>query len=63
MTDNVTAVIAASAVASPVWLPFLQDVSGVAVIIAPILGTIWLIVQIGGKVVEIRAKLKEARKS
>jgi hypothetical protein len=61
MTDNATAAVAASAVASPLWLPTLHDASAIAATIAPILGAIWLVVQIWGKVVEIRVKLKESK--
>lgn len=46
--DRSTDVIAASAVASPVWLPWLQQTSEVAGLVVPILGMIWLLVQIIG---------------
>ncbi|MER9252492.1 hypothetical protein [Mesorhizobium sp. M0598] len=54
--DNTTAGVAISAVASPVWLPMLQSVSDGAAIIAPILGTIWLVVQIIGRTKDILHK-------
>lgn len=56
--DNATTAIAASAVASPVWLPWLQTASQVAGTLAPILGAIWLLVQIWAKISEIRARRK-----
>jgi hypothetical protein len=46
MKVSVTSIIAASAVASPAWLPWLQTVSVVAATIMPILGVIYLSTQI-----------------
>jgi len=43
--DAVKAAIAPAAVASPLWLPVLQSVSQGAALILPILGVIWLVVQ------------------
>lgn len=48
MPDRVTDGIAIAAVSSPVWLPFLQGVSEFAGLVVPILGAIWLMVQIVG---------------
>lgn len=59
MTDHTTAGVAAGAIASPVWLPLLQDASNVAAVVAPLLGAVWLVVQIAGKLVDIRAKIKD----
>lgn len=42
-----TDVGAVAAVASPVWLPALQTISEVAALIVPILGALWLSIQIG----------------
>jgi len=56
LLDNTTAGVAISAVASPVWLPMLHSLSDGAAIIAPILGTVWLVVQIIGKAKEILRK-------
>lgn len=53
--DIANTTIAAGAVASPVWLPWLHTTSEIAATIAPILGLIWLLVQ-------IYAKLKDLRK-
>lgn len=53
LLDNATTAIAAGAVASPVWLPWLQTASQVAAAVAPILGAIWLLVQIWAKVTEV----------
>ncbi|WP_179295900.1 hypothetical protein [Mesorhizobium sp. WSM4312] len=57
--ESTTAAVAVSAVASPVWLPWLHAASDGAALIAPILGTIWLVVQIGSKVREMARKDKE----
>lgn len=43
--DAVKAAVAPAAVASPLWLPVLQSVSQGAALILPILGVIWLVVQ------------------
>lgn len=45
MTDRVTDSVAVAAVASPVWLPALQQVSEVAALLLPIGGLLWLAVQ------------------
>ena len=44
--DNATSGIATAAVFSPWWLPSIADVSAGAQIALPILGCIWLAVQI-----------------
>lgn len=46
--DRSTDVVAASAVASPIWLPWLQSTSEIAGLLVPILGAAWLIIQIIG---------------
>lgn len=56
LVDNTTAGVAASAVASPLWLPWLQSASEVAGVIAPILGVVWLVIQITAKVREMTKK-------
>ena len=48
--EHTTTAVAAGAVASPFWLPWLQTASEVAATVAPILGLIWLLVQITTKV-------------
>lgn len=48
--DAVTTVGAWGAIMSPAWLPSLQQTSDVAGRVAPILGVIWLLVQIWSKV-------------
>lgn len=45
MTDRVTDSVAVAAVASPVWLPALQQVSEVAALLLPIGGLVWLVIQ------------------
>lgn len=51
-TEKVTTYLAAGAVVSPAWLPILRDVSNVAGLLLPILGVIWLVVQISSKIRE-----------
>lgn len=46
--DKGTSVVAAAAVVSPGWLHYLQNVSDLFSVLLPILGGIWLIVQIVG---------------
>ena len=58
--DSATAVVATSAVTSPVWLPWLQAVSQAAALIAPILGATWLLVQIWARITEVRRLKKGA---
>lgn len=57
--DNTTAAVAVSAVTSAVWLPWLQTASDGAALIAPLLGTLWLIVQIIAKVRDMTRKDKD----
>jgi len=51
-----TSIGAAGAAISPWWLPILRDVSEIAGILAPILGALWLIIQMSIKLSEWRAK-------
>jgi hypothetical protein len=44
--DRITDGVAGGMVASPFWLPYLQDVSEASALIVPILGVCWLVVQI-----------------
>jgi Na+/alanine symporter len=48
IVDRVTDGVAVSAVTSPVWLPGLQQLSELSGLVVPILGAIWLIIQIVG---------------
>jgi len=50
--ELITTAGAVGAIGSPWWLPWLQTVSEFAAIIAPILGVIWLLVQITFKLRE-----------
>jgi hypothetical protein len=50
--DTITSAAAGVAITSPTWLPMLQGVSVIAGTLLPILGAIWLIVQIISKVIE-----------
>ena len=54
--NNTTTAVAAAAVASPAWLPAVQKASEMAAVAAPILGVIWLLVQIVAKLVEMNRK-------
>jgi hypothetical protein len=47
--ERTGAVVSAAMIASPLWLPSLKVVSDVAEIVAPILGCIYLSLQIGFK--------------
>ena len=60
--ETTTATIAASAVVSPGWLPWLQSTSEVAAMVAPILGALWLVIQIYAKVRELRRTRKNEDK-
>ena len=60
IVDQTTAGVAASAVTSPFWLPWLHSASEIAAMVTPILGGLWLLVQIGAKVRETMRKDKEA---
>lgn len=51
-TENTTNAIAAAAVASPWWLPTFADVSHGAALLLPVLGVVWLAVQIIFKITE-----------
>jgi len=50
MGDTFTSAAATLALFSPVWLPILQEVSSIAALLLPILGGMWLLVQIWSKV-------------
>lgn len=54
MHDTITTAGATAAVVSPFWMPWLQTFSEVASVILPILGAVWLVVQIAAKVIEVR---------
>lgn len=56
--DAITSVGAIGAILSPWWLTALHAVSEIAAIVAPILGVIWLLVQI---VVKIQQHRKQNR--
>jgi hypothetical protein len=57
-TEKITHWIAAGAVISPAWLPLIETASQYAALLLPILGVIWLGVQIFFKVREGRGKPK-----
>jgi hypothetical protein len=60
MAETATTATAGAAVLSPLWLPNLHSLSALAAEILPILGAIWLIVQIITKVIETRRKARQA---
>lgn len=47
--ENATTGAAVGAVTSPIWLPSLHDISTACAEVWPILGAIWLCMQIGFK--------------
>lgn len=53
-TDKITAGVAGAAILSPTVLSSLRDFSEVAALFAPILGVVWLLVQIAVKLIELR---------
>lgn len=50
VTDHVTTAGAVGAIISPWWLPGLAEVSQFCALLAPILGVLWLLIQISHKV-------------
>lgn len=49
---------AVAAITSPWWLPAVHIVSDAAGLLLPVLGVVWLIVQITTKIIETRRKSK-----
>lgn len=47
LTDRAADGVAVGAISSPFWLPGLQEVSDIAALALPILGCIWLVIQVG----------------
>ncbi|UYO50350.1 hypothetical protein KQX64_07185 [Rhodopseudomonas palustris] len=56
MTD----ISAVSAVASPIWLPYLKEVSDIAALLLPIFGLLWLLIQIVVKIHTVRTNRRAA---
>jgi hypothetical protein len=56
--DGITASAAGAAVTSPWWLPHLQQISAISAEVLPILGALWLIIQIIVKLWETFQKRK-----
>lgn len=56
--ENLTSVTAGAAMTSPWWLPALHGFSQIAAEAAPILGALWLLVQIGSKLHEMYKRHK-----
>lgn len=58
-SEKINATLAAGAIATPLWRQYLKSVSDDATIVAPILGCLWIVVQITAKIIEIRRKAKD----
>lgn len=58
--DQIVTAGAIGAVTSPAWLPALYEASHIAGAVAPILGSVWLALQIGIKIYQTFFK-KEAK--
>lgn len=56
VNDQLTTAGAGAALVSPLWLPTLQNISDGFTIFLPILGGIWLVVQIITKILEFKRK-------
>lgn len=52
--EIVTDTGAVAAIASPWWLPALHEVSDVAALVLPIMGVLWLAVQIFVKIYQVK---------
>ncbi|MBD9511927.1 hypothetical protein IB265_34830 [Ensifer sp. ENS10] len=59
--EHTTTAVAASAVTTPIWLPWLQTASETAATIAPILGLVWLLIQIFAKSIETYQRIKDRK--
>lgn len=55
--EIVTDTGATAALTSPLWLPSLHSVSAFAALILPILGAVWLILQISSRIYAITKQL------
>lgn len=60
--ESATTVSAWAAVASPAWLPLLEQGGTIAGHILPILGVVWLLTQITVKITFSIARLRRDRK-
>ena len=56
INDPITPAVASAAATSPWWLPALAKVSEVAAFALPILGCVWLAVQITGYLLRLRKR-------
>lgn len=54
--DKATTAVASAAVVTPVWLPKLEMFSTTAALLMPILGVLWLSVQIYAKLAGLKRK-------
>lgn len=58
IVDHSTNGAAVAMITSPIWLSWLQSASEIAAIVAPILGVIWLLVQIWAKIQSTRKEIE-----
>jgi hypothetical protein len=61
-SDSITTAGAVGAITSPAWLPALYTASHVAGLLLPILGVLWLLVQIGVKLHSTYKRRNDVRK-
>lgn len=54
--EVVTDTGAVAAIASPIWLPALHQLSEVAALLLPIAGVLWLVVQIAVKLYHVKVR-------
>lgn len=60
ISERLGALLATGAILLPVWHPTLKETSETAALIAPILGCVWMLVQIFAKVKELTHKATSA---
>lgn len=61
MTDRATDIVAVGAVTSPFWMPTLGQLSQIAAAATPILGVLWLLIQIYARLAELWEKRKQQK--
>jgi len=52
--DRVNFAIAGTAVASPAWLPYLEGVSQIAALLLPVVGVVWISMQVWAKIKSLK---------
>jgi hypothetical protein len=58
MNDTIQGAVATTAALSPWWLPAVHTISDVAAYLLPVMGVVWLGVQIATKLIEFRKERK-----